>query len=201
MRLYYSDTSPFARKVRVQVIEAAIPGVEEVYAEGSALDPGTMPIEHNPLGKIPTLVTDAGMALHDSRVICRYLDDLSGGGLYPAAPALWPALTLESTADGITEAAVLMVYERRIRPAAMCFEPWIEGQWAKIARALDMIERDGLDGLAGPVDMAQIALGCALGYLDFRLAVRDWRAGRPGLAAWEAVFAQRPAMIATRPPG
>lgn len=200
MRLFYSETSPFARKVRALVIEAGIQGVELVEASGNALDPGTMPLAHNPLGKIPTLVTDAGMALHDSRVICRYLDDLAGAGMYPDPPLLWPVLTLESMADGVTEAAVLMVYERRIRPEALCYPPWVEGQWAKIARTLDAIEREWAGRLAGAPDMAQIALACALGYLDFRLSARDWRAGRERLAAWEAGFATRPAIASTRPP-
>jgi len=200
MRLYYSETSPFVRKVRVLVHEAGIGGVEPVLAQGDALDPGSMPLAHNPLGKIPVLVTDDGSALYDSRVICRYLDDLAGAGLYPPAPRLWQALTLESAADGVTEAAVLIVYERRIRPEALRYPPWVEGQWAKIARTLDALERDWAGYLAGPPDMAQIALACALGYLDLRLPARDWRAGRPGLAAWEAGFARRASMASTRPP-
>ena len=160
-----------------------------------------MPVARNPLGKIPTLERDDGPALYDSRVICRYLDDLAGGRLYPEKPRLWETLTLEATGDGIMEAAVLMVYEERTRPEEQRFAPWVEGQWAKIARALDALEARWLAHLAGPLDAGQIAVGCALGYVDFRHAARDWRAGRPGLAAWEARFAARPAMQATRPVG
>lgn len=166
---------------------------------GTPLDPGTLPVDRNPLGKIPALVRAEGTAIYDSRVICRYLDDLAGAGLYPPA-RLWETLTLEATADGMLEAALLMVYEVRVRPEDRRFPDWIEAQWAKIARALDAIESGWMDHLAGPLDMAQIAVGCALGYLDFRLGARNWREGRPRLAEWEAAFAQRPAMQATKPP-
>lgn len=201
MKLYASGTSPFVRKVDVLIHEAGISGVERVGVSGSPVDPGTMPVDHNPLGKIPCLVTEDGNALFDSRVICRYLDDRAGAGLYPSAPRLWDTLVLEAMADGILEAAVLMVYESRTRPEERRHEPWVEGQWAKIARALDAMEfaPRWQAHLAGALDMGQIALGCALGYLDFRHAARDWRQGRPALAAWDKGFAARPAMKATVP--
>ena len=94
-----------------------------------------------------------------------------------------------------------MVYETRLRPAERQSPEISEAQWRKIARALDAVEARWLAHLAGPLDMGQLALACALGYLDFRLAERNWRAGRPGLDAWEARFAARPAMQATRPVG
>ncbi|MDZ4136270.1 MAG: glutathione S-transferase, partial [Paracoccaceae bacterium] len=109
-------------------------------------------------------------------------------------------LTLEATADGITDAAILMVYETRVRPEDKRFDPWVQGQWAKIARALDALESRWMSHLHGPLDIGQIALACGLGYLDFRHGTRDWRAGRPTLAAWEAKFAQRDSMKATAPP-
>ncbi len=166
--------------------------VELVPAGGNPLAPGSLPLAWNPLGKIPTLERDDGPALYDSRVICRYLDALAGAGLYPGAPRLWEVLTLEATADGMMEAAVLMAYEARLRPEELRDAPWVEAQWTKVARALDAIEARWMANLAGPLDMGQIAVGCALGYLDFRQAARDWRAGRPALAGWEAGFAARP---------
>ncbi len=200
LRLYRSPTSPFVRKVMVTLHETGLlPRVEIVAAAGTAVDPGTMPLAVNPLGKVPTLERGDGPALYDSRVISRYLDDLAGGKLYPGKPRLWETLTLEATADGITEAAVLIVYEGRLRPESLHFAPWIEGQWAKVARALDTIEARWMSHLAGPLDAAQIALGCALGYLDFRLDARGWRDGRPALAAWYARFSERPSMLATVP--
>jgi len=173
--------------------------VEMVEALGTPLEPGSLPVGQNPLGKIPTLERADGAALHDSRVICRYVDDLAGGRFYPGAPRLWETLTLESTAHGITEAAVLIVYEGRVRPPKKQSSEWVEAQWSKVARGLDAVEARWMSHLAGPVDCAQIALACALGYLDFRHADRDWRAGRPALAAWEARFAERPSMVATKP--
>ena len=201
MRLYTSPTTPFGRKVQVALIEAGL--TDRVAIElvgGTPLDPGTLPLDRNPLGKIPALVRAEGGAIYDSRVICRYLDDMSGGKLYPTGEALWDTLVLEATADGILDAAVLMVYEARLRPEEARFAPWVEGQWAKVARALDAVETRWTAQLVEPVDMGQIALACALSYLDFRHDARDWRAGRPRLAAWESGFAARPSMVATRPP-
>lgn len=201
MRLYHSPTTPFGRKVMTLILLTGLQDRIRVCAvAGSPLDPGTMPIDRNPLGKIPALELADGSTIYDSRVICRYLDDLAGASLYPAAPRLWQTLTLEATADGILEAALLMVYETRVRPEDKRFPDWVEGQWSKVSRALDAIEAGWLDHLNGPLDMAQVAVGCALGYLDFRMGARNWREGRPNLAAWEARFAQRPAMQATKPP-
>ena len=200
MRLYHSPTSPFARKVRVVLLETGLAGrVEFVSVSGTPLDPGTMPVAQNPLGKLPALERPDGPAIYDSRVICRYLDDLGGGRLYPAKPRLWETLTLEATAHGISEAALAIVYEVRVRPSEQRSDAWIEGQWGKVARALDAIEGRWMAHLAGRLDCAQIAVGCALGYLDLRHGERDWRAGRPALAAWEARFSDRPSMQATRP--
>lgn len=201
MRLFHSASSPFVRKVMVLIHEARIDGITLVPVAGNPVSPGTMPVDHNPLGKIPALVLDDGRTLHDSRVICRYLDDHARAGLYPDAPGLWDTLTLEATADGILEAAVLMVYELRLRPEELRFAPWTDGQWAKIARALDAAETRWMPHLHGPLDMGQIALACALGYLDFRHDARGWRQGCESLAAWYAAFSQRPSMQATVPQG
>lgn len=201
MKLFHSPASPFVRKVMVVLHETGqVDDVALIPAAGTALEPGTMPVVQNPLGKLPTLERDAGTALYDSRVICRFLDDRAGGRLHPPAPALWEALTLEATADGIMDAAVLMVYEHRLRPPEGVNTAVIEAQWAKVVRALDALEGRWLSHLAGPLDIGQVALGCALGYLDFRHPERQWRQGRDGLAAWEERFAARPSMVATLPP-
>lgn len=201
MKLYHSPTSPYVRKVLVLMAETGqSDAVELVPATGTPVDPGSMPLAQNPLGKIPALERPEGPALYDSRVICRYLDDRAGGRMYPPAPRLWDSLTLEATADGILDAAILMVYEWRVRPEDKRHDPWVEGQWTKVARALDTIEARWMSHLNGPLDIGQIAVGCALGYLDFRHDARDWRNGRPALAAWEKAFATRPSMAATVPP-
>ena len=201
MKLYHSATSPYVRKVMILLKETGQEGdVELVAATGTPVDPASMPVALNPLGKIPALERPEGPAIYDSRVICRYLDDRAGGRLYPDAPRLWDTLTLEATADGILDAAILMVYEWRVRPEDKRFDPWVAGQWAKIARSLDAIEGRWMSHLSGPLDMGQVAVGCALGYLDFRHGDRDWRGAHPALARWYAGFADRPSMAATVPP-
>ncbi len=185
----------------VALHESGMAGCVEVLSvAGTPLDIGSLPVDRNPLGKIPALLRDDGGALYDSRVICRYLDDLSGGRLYPAAPLLWDTLVLEAMADGMLDAAVLMVYETRLRPEDIRFGAWVEAQWVKIARALDAAETRWAGHLAGPLDMGQIGLACALSYLDFRHSARRWRDDRPGLTGWHARLAARPSMRATDPP-
>jgi glutathione S-transferase len=201
MRLYHSPSSPFVRKVMIVAHETGqADQIALIPAAGTALDPGTMPVGLNPLGKIPTLERPDGPPIFDSRVICRYLDDRAQAGLYPAQPRLWEALTLESIADGMNDAAVLMIYETRVRPEAIRMPAWVEGQWGKVARTLDALEAGWLPYLAGAPCIGQFALAAALGYIDFRHGARDWRAGRPGLAAWHAPMAARPSLRATEPP-
>jgi len=198
-QLVYAPASPFARKVVVTLIETGQrDAVELIATPGTPTEPDARRISVNPLGKIPALVRPDGPALYDSRVICRYLDQRGGGGLYPPG-RLWEVLTLEALSDGIMDAAVLMVYEHRCRAPGEISQTWLEAQWGKVTRALNAVEDRWMPHLAGQLTMAQIALGCALGYLDFRHADRDWRTGRMALAEWERRFAERPAMQGTRP--
>jgi glutathione S-transferase len=203
MKLYHAPVSPFVRMVRVLLIETGL--ADRVALEpvtGTPVAPASLPLDQNPIGKIPVLETPEGV-LYDSRVICRYLDHMAGGPAYPAPPALWDVLVVEATAHGMAEAAVLIVYEGRVRPPEMRSAPWIEAQWARIARAAAVLERDWMPLLArkpeGCPDMGQIAVAVTLGYCDFRLPGRDWRSGNPRLSAWQEVFAARPAMRATVP--
>lgn len=201
LKLYHAAASPYVRKVMITLHETRqLPLVELITVGGTPLDPGTYPLSHNPLGKIPALERDTGPALYDSRVICRYLNDTGRGTLYPAGETLWDSLTLEATGDGIADAALLMVYEGRVRPEDKQYEPWVEAQWSKIARALDSLESRWMAHLYGPFDIGQIAIVAALGYLDLRHTIRDWRAGRPSLAVWAEKMAARPSVKATVPP-
>lgn len=196
--LLSASASPFVRKVWVLLLET---GQDDVTLQDVATTPvATAPevAAANPVGKIPALIRDDGPTIYDSRVICRFLDDRAKAGLYPEHQ-LWDTLTLEATGDGIMDAAVLMVYEARVRPEDMRYQPWLDAQWGKIARALDALDTRWMSHLHGPLDMGQIAIGCALGYLDFRHPDKEWRKGRDALAAWEARFAERPSMRATIP--
>ncbi len=199
MQLYFSGASPFVRKVDVLLRETGLRDqVENVPVHNTILEPNTDVARANPVGKMPALVRDDGPALYDSRVICRYIDSLAKSSFYPES-RLWEVLTLEATADGILEAALFIVYERRLRPEEKHHAPILDGQWLKVTRALDALEDRWISHLQGPVTMGQIAIGCALGYLDFRHGGRDWRTERPQLAAWFATFAERPSMQATQP--
>ena len=201
MKLMMAGPSPFVRKVRVLLREAdMVDQVEEVEVVASPAGPSEDLIAANPLGKIPALVRQYGPTLYDSRVICRFLNDQANGEFYPET-RLWEVLTLEATADGMMDAAVLMVYEARFRDEAERSQAWVDAQWAKVDRALSALESRWVSHLTGPVDMAQIALGCALAYLDFRHGERDWRTGRPQLAAWFKEFESRPSMQDTQPVG
>jgi glutathione S-transferase len=202
MKLYDSPTSPYVRKVHVLLRETEqLDDVEMITSGGTPLDSGSNPIALNPLGKIPTLERANGATLYDSRVICRFFDDRAGSNLYCTGARHWELCTLEATADGILDAALQITYETRLRPEDIQFADFIEGQWSKIARALDALETRWMSHLSGPINIGQIAVGCALGYLDLRTPDRDWRKSRDSLKAFYAAFEQRPSMQATIPKG
>ncbi len=198
MKLIYSGTSPFVRKVSVMLLETGLDArVTKETVAITPMNPGDIVPSANPLGKVPCLITAQG-PLFDSRVITRYLDTLHDGPkLYPEGSALWPVLTLEAVADGMLDAAVLMVYEARLRTDAQKSPEWIEAQWLKISRSLAHLEANV--AALNTLSMAGIGVACALGYLDFRHENREWRAATPKLAAWEAAFSKRPSMRATVP--
>lgn len=199
MKLLVSPTSPFVRKVRVMLREIGhADDIEEVSVATTPLAADPVVVAANPLGKIPALLRDDAPTLYDSRVITRFLDAEFDAGLYPEA-CLWDVLTVEATADAIMDAGVLMAYETRLRPEEYRYADWVEGQWAKIDRALTVLEERWMSHLHRPLDMSQIAIGCALSYVDFRHDARNWRNGRPALASWEAKFAARPSMQETIP--
>ena len=202
MQLYLSPLSPYGRKVNVVLKEISrVKNIEVKVssASGTPLDPGNSPIQYNPLGKIPVLIREDGVALYDSRVICRYLDSLATLNLYKNNNQHWEMLTLEATAEGIIDAALLMAYEWRLRPEEIRFPDWIEGQWSKVDRALDTLENKWMEQLDDKLNIGQIGVGCALGYLDFRNADRDWREKHKTLSNWFKDFSQRESMSTTVP--
>ena len=201
MKLHYSVASPYVRKVMAVAIETGLrERLELLERKMSPVNPSAELNRDNPLGKIPCLVTDDGMVLYDSRVVCEYLDGLHDGPkMFPAAgPARWAALRRQAEGDGILDAGVGTRYETFLRPEERRWPEWVQGQKAKIARALDALDGEAAS-FGETVDIGTITIGCALGYLDFRYAADDWRRGRPKLAAWYDAFAKRPSMAETGP--
>ncbi|MDH1262072.1 glutathione S-transferase N-terminal domain-containing protein [Pseudomonas sp. GD03944] len=201
MQLISAPASPFARKVRVLASETGLlPRIE-------LIDTAVLPVTHNeqvnasnPLGKLPVLLTDDGEALFDSRVICEYLDSLHDQApLFPAEPAArWRTLRLAALADGLMDAALLLRYERAVRPAEYQWDGWVDGQLGKVRRALASLDAQAHE-LQGSLNIASISVACALGYLDFRFADLHWRQDAPALAAFQAAFAARESMRSTEP--
>ena len=201
MKLYYSPTSPFVRKCLVAAHELGIRDrIELVPSNAHPVTRDRALVARNPLGQVPTLVTDEGAVLYDSRVVVEYLNALAAGELVPEdAEARWSALTEQSLADGMTDAALLTRYEVAVRPDALRWSEWIEGQLDKVACGLADLERRA-SSFGDRVDVGTIAFACSLGYLDFRFASLAWRERHPNAAAWYAWFAGRESMVETRPP-
>ena len=199
MKLYHSPTSPFARKVRVLIREKdALAKVTEELAAAMS-DPPSLH-DANPLGKVPALALKDGTSFFDSPVICEYLDAVLGGpAFFPAAgPQRWQALRFQALADGIMDAAVSLVFENN-RPESERSAMWM-GRWRRaVERGLDLAEQE-VSLLDGPLDIGGIAMGAALGYLDFRHAAMNWPARAPELAGWWRDLAKRPSFAETAPP-
>ena len=201
MKLLSSPTSPYVRKVRIVMIDKKL---DYQLENANVWDANTAIQEHNPLGKVPCLVMDDGSALFDSRVIVEYLDILSPvGSLIPksgrerAAVKCWEAL-----ADGALDAAIVIVKELQ-RPLAQQSAEWIERQYGKIDAALQAMElglgeQSFFTGVS--YSLADIAVGCVLGYLDLRFSHLDWRSTHPNLARLDKKLAARQSFIDTAPP-
>ncbi len=198
MQLYYWPTSPYVRKVMLVAQETGIDSqLELVHASPSGS--GHDLHDRNPLGKIPALITDDGMVLFDSPVICEYLDSLHDGEkMFPASgPRRWQALRQQAEADGILDAALLRRGEEA-RRENLRSKGWIAHQTGAIHRSMADLEAR-VDELQAPLTIGHITIACALGYLDFRFPSEDWRHIAPDLSDWYAGFSQRPSMQATIP--
>jgi glutathione S-transferase len=201
MKLFYSPTSPYVRKCLVAAQELGLRAkIEFLPAAAHPVDRDRALVAQNPLGKVPTLLTDDGAVLYDSRVICDYLNSLGDGRLIPAqGPSRWSVYRDQALADGMMEAAILVRYETFARPEPLRWKGWIDGQLDKVICGLAELEQRA-DSLGQRVDVGTIAIGCALGYLDFRYVSLGWHGSYPKLAAWFARFGERESMAATRPP-
>jgi glutathione S-transferase len=192
-----SPASPFGRKVK---LSAAILNLSDRLdiVDADTLNPEDSIRQQNPLGKIPALILENGDVLYDSRVIVDYLDHLAGGGrVIPNGPERFTALRDQALADGIMDAALLQVYEGRFRQDDKREPKWVDYQADKVRRGLDHAEAH-LSAPGQNLHIGQIALACALGYLDLRFAGR-WRERYPKLVAWLADFETRvPAYAKTK---
>ena len=199
MRLRYSPTSPYARKVLAGAMEMGVEKMIEVQVV-KPWAPDSDVATANPLGKVPALLLDDGTVLYDSPVICEYLDSLhQGPKMLPAeAPRRWQVLCLQALGDGMMDAALLIFLEHKRREAAVRSEWWLQLQGETLRRSVADLDRQSA-AFPGQPDIGQIAVACALGYMDFRIAELDWRNRAPRLAAWYQAFSRRPAMRATEP--
>ena len=199
MKLVYSPPSPFVRKVTTLIHHAALNDrIELINVKTTALSVAEEARAANPLGKIPVMILEDGKAIFDSRVITRYLDELAGSNLYPQEK-IYDILTLEALADGIMESAVSITYESKLRPDNEQSPSWMEAQWSKVLHAVKALDEGEFKALDGDMNMGQIAVACALGYLDFRHDARQWRNGYSNLASWNDEMMKLPALIKTIP--
>ncbi|MQQ08308.1 glutathione S-transferase [Epibacterium sp. SM1979] len=197
MRLYYASASPYVRKVNVVLQETGqMEEVERVTVMTTPLNPAEVLQAANPISKIPALERPDGPTLYDSRVICEFLNERAAASLYARG---WESKILEATGDAISDAAVLMSYEKRMRPEEKVWDGWLGAQSAKILDVSAALTARWMSHLQGPLDIGQIAVGCALDYVDFRHPEVDWRSGNDQLAAWHAQFLEKPSMAATKP--
>jgi glutathione S-transferase len=200
MKLMYAKLSPFTRKVVVAIAEKNLTSkVEFVPTEvgHGKINPDLMRL--NPIGKIPTLVTDEGESLFDSSVIIDYLDELQPQPrlIPPPGAARRRTLRLNAVGDGLLIAGILYKVELS-RPAERQWPEMLKQQWAKVVKCLEFLDAE-LGAHGTDVTMGEIAAGCALGWLDLRAPEEKWHEKHPGLAQWFARFGERPSMAGSRP--
>ena len=198
MKLYYSSTSPYVRKVNVLAIETGLDKQIE-WVKTNPWQAEDILTAENPLSKIPTLITDDEKIIYDSRVICEYLDTLhSGNKFHPEeGDARWQVLRLQALADGILEAGIIRFLEKK-RPLELQSSDWDAVQQKAIERGLDYLENTVSDW-GDNLDIGVISVACALGWLDFRISAEDWRPERAKLKAWFEQFSKRPSITETMP--
>jgi glutathione S-transferase len=197
VKLFYSPTSPYARKVLACAITREIDGQITLLSTNPHVSPPAL-LAANPLSRVPCLVTEDGLALFDSPVICEYLDSI--GDMLPLFPRAgsaqrWHALKMQAAGDGMMDAAVPRRAEEA-KPRDAARDAFIARQKAAVERTLDMLEAEPPGRL---LDIGAIAIACALGYLDFRFAHEPWRDTRPRLATWLAAIADMKGLAQTRP--
>lgn len=198
MKLHFSPASPFVRKVMALAVARGIDHLIEPVPTNPHVSPPEL-LRDNPLSKIPALVAEDGVAVYDSAVICDHLDRIGEAPrLIPeAGAARTRVLVQEALADGLMDGAVARRTYGGGEPDEVRTKLLTRSK-AAVDRALDVLEADPPEGLG---DLGAIAVGCALGYLDFRFAHEPWREGRPRLAAWFETVSALPPLARTAPVG
>ena len=198
MKLYYSPTSPFVRKVNVLASEAGLAEKIE-WVKTNPWQAEDILTAENPLSKIPTLITDDDKVIYDSRVICEYLDTLHNGNKFHPenTDERWQVLRLQALADGILEAGIARFLEKK-RSAEQQSIDWDNTQRDAIKRGLDYLEST-VSVWGDHLDIGVITIACTLGWLDFRIPNEDWREKCPQLKTWFIEFSKRESMLTTMP--
>jgi glutathione S-transferase len=195
-KILYSSASPYSSKVRMG---AAFAGFDTEHVKVDTNAPPAVLTGSNPLGKIPVLVTDDGIAVYDSVAIMQFLNRERKNALFPRSPAKrLEAERLEALADGICDCALAVRYETTLRPAEFQYPGWIDKQWAKVLAALDHLEANP-PKLPAKIHGGHIALAACLGYLALRFEGK-WERGRPKVKRWKKRFEEKyPALAKLMP--
>jgi glutathione S-transferase len=201
MKLTYSPSSPFARKVRIAAIELGL--IDKIELVPASVVPGTPNDDYSkihPLKKLPVLILGNGDVIVDSYVIVEYLNEIAGGSLIPDyGPTRWKVKSDHSLLQGMLDSMLLCRYEKAVRPEASRWPGWHDDHWNRAWKGMARFEaRD--DVLKGPFTIAQIALACVLGYADFRFADCGWRKAYPKLDAFHQKMLERPSIKISLPP-
>ncbi|MBT2333083.1 glutathione S-transferase [Variovorax paradoxus] len=198
MRLHWSPKSPYVRKVMVCAHELGLlPRLELVRSVAAMLKPNPVLMADNPLSKIPTLVLADGRTLFDSAVICEYLNDTAGGALFPVhGDARWQALRWHALGDGLLDVLILW---RNERERELPLQVLMDAFELKTRASLKLLDDEAKALGDAPFCIGHVALGCALGYLDYRFGMLGWRGLAPRLAAWFEVLRARPSFQSSEP--
>jgi glutathione S-transferase len=202
MKLAFSPSSPFARKVRIAAIELGL--IDKIEFMPVTVVPGQPNDEYakiHPLKKLPALILDNGDVIVDSYVIAEYLDDLAGGGkLIPASGAAkWKVKSDHSLLQGMLDSMLLCRYEKMVRPEPLRWQGWADDHWSRAWNGMARFEQTEMLSRSS-LDIAQIALVCVLGYADFRFADCGWRKAYPKLDAFHEKMLTRPSVKISLPP-
>lgn len=201
MKLLYGGLSPFVRKVMIVAHEKGlVDRLERVPAPVNPLQPLDIAIAVNPLGKIPALTLDGGTILYGSTVVAEYLDALDGAPrFFPGGAGKWAALRRNALGDGILDAGQLARIEG-LRPENKRWDDWKRVQLLKVTNGLDAAEKDAESLAVDDLTIGEVALVCALGWLDVRLPeAAGWREGRGALAGWFEAVSRKASVAVTAP--